>query len=292
MTETLFLIPDSDQVARLAGWPLPPEAHAGLVWDRYLDIWTGAAENPTVRTPLYGPLLQFVNAFNQRGTGPRNRARDLLRFHHQRLERAMQMWSQGEGKRVFRTLQFRVEWRLAMGLGLDHPTENGFSFDAVIGVPFLPGSSVKGLCRRMSMLSEPNDTVERLFGPTDASVEESGGQETLVFLDAYPRRWPALAVDIINSHHPAYYRDQGPERRSSDGASSSTSSVFPSEIENPVPVFFLTIDGGSDFAFSFGGQESDLDTAEALLTHGLEWLGIGAKTAVGYGTLQLPSIGR
>jgi len=37
---------------------------------------------------------------------------------------------------------------LAVGLGNPHPVENGFSFLSPYGIPYLPGSSIKGVLRR------------------------------------------------------------------------------------------------------------------------------------------------
>ncbi len=53
-------------------------------------------------------------------------------------------------------IQSRIAWRGKMfslgpfvtGLGLEHPLENGFSFLSPYGVPYLPGSAVKGVVRR------------------------------------------------------------------------------------------------------------------------------------------------
>jgi CRISPR-associated protein Cmr6 len=273
----MILAPLHEVVANLfkSEGPLPLYANAGLVWDRYLPVWEGEVHNPERVKLLYNPLSEFAEAFNRRDTGPHNSAHDLLRFHHERLERAAHIWSGSSKSHTLRTLHYRVSWRLATGLGVNHPTENGFSFDSLIGVPYIPGSSVKGLCRRTALVGELDETeVERLFGPEWITADEPVYQGELVFLDAYPRRWPQLAVDIVNCHHPAYYGGR---------------SAVPSETESPVPVFFLTVDQDSEFTFRIIGPENDLNAAEELLTQGLDLLGIGAKTAVGYGVMKKSS---
>jgi len=44
-----------------------------------------------------------------------------------------------------------VVWRLAVGLGTEHPLENGCTLHRVYGVPYLPGSSIKGLTRNCAL---------------------------------------------------------------------------------------------------------------------------------------------
>ncbi|MBI5445322.1 MAG: hypothetical protein HY900_29435, partial [Deltaproteobacteria bacterium] len=41
----------------------------------------------------------------------------------------------------------RVAWRLTVGLGNEHPLENGVTLHRLYGVPFLPGSAIKGVTR-------------------------------------------------------------------------------------------------------------------------------------------------
>ena len=50
----------------------------------------------------------------------------------------------------------------------------------------------------------------------------------------WPEKWPGLLVDIVNNHHPTYYRGEGP----------------PGDWDSPNPVYFLAVRPGT--AFSFG----------------------------------------
>jgi CRISPR-associated protein Cmr6 len=100
-----------------------------------------------------------------------------------------------------------------------------------------------------------------------------------VFLNAWPAAWPRLAVDVVNCHHPSYYR--GLETAGPRPAG-------PSETDSPIPVFFLTVAADSRFAFRLGsraGSQANLDEGLRLLDLGLTVLGMGAKTAVGYGLM-------
>ena len=52
-------------------------------------------------------------------------------------------------------------------------------------------------------------------------------------------------------------------------------------------MYFLTVESGARFGFAIlAGSEADAETATRLLTLGLDWLGAGAKTAVGYGAFH------
>lgn len=85
-----------------------------------------------------------------------------------------------------------------------------------------------------------------------------------------------LAMDILNPHHTKYYQE----------------GHAPADCENPVPNFFLTVPEGSEFTFHVQCETSRLpdtlqsrwqELVKAALGHAFNWLGFGAKTAVGYG---------
>ena len=41
----------------------------------------------------------------------------------------------------------RIDWRMVVGLGSDHVQETSMTLDHVYGIPYLPGSAVKGVVR-------------------------------------------------------------------------------------------------------------------------------------------------
>jgi CRISPR-associated protein Cmr6 len=175
------------------------------------------------------------------------------------------------------------------GVGNEHPLENGFTFDRSIGVPFFPGTSVKGLCRAAAeqLMDASPVEIDQLFGsqPERADVENDASAGDLVFLPAYPARdhWPRLEVDIINNHHPSYTKDLATHR------------PVPRAIEtdSPVPVFFLVVAARTPFTFRIGsrsGAVQNVASAFRTLESGLDLLGLGAKTAAGYGTFVTPSV--
>lgn len=259
---------------------LPTDAHAGLVFDRYLRIWAGGVDAPDKSADVRSDLQRFVQQYNERAGRPGEHA-SLLSQQHARLDRT----DESVAQRVYTT-----SFRLTTGLGQAHPLENGFVFDPVLGVPFLPGSSVKGLLRaHLKLTGAPSDRVRRLLGnepPRAGGEPEKPQTGSLVVLPALPKEWPRLAVDVVNCHHPAYYGSNG--------------KADPVDWENPNPVYFLAVDTGVEFVFRLalrpgasgaGGGEigrTDLAWAFDALGEALDVLGIGAKTAVGYGVMAPP----
>lgn len=106
-------------------------------------------------------------------------------------------------------------------------------------------------------------------------------QGMLAVQDAFPDRTAQLNVDILNPHHKSYYEGNG----------------SPHDAENPFPVFFLVLAPGARFTFSVKALPSRDSVWEALgdwrrmldaaFDRARDWLGFGAKTAVGYGAFEM-----
>lgn len=208
------------------------------------------------------------------------------------------------------TLGGRMMVNLAGGV-----VENaGIALDRCFGLPFAPGSAVKGIARNQALWEihdAKNNEKHRLlklamlifgYGANDikekgdfawacgahlarAVAREIGGTEfkgCVCFLPAYPTTPPTLVVDMVNPHYPDYYG--GRKRRAEDN-------------ENPVPNYFPAVEAGSAFGFAIllNRIPLNIDTAaEVLLSQAKEWLqravtnkGVGAKTAAGYGWFEL-----
>ena len=61
-----------------------------------------------------------------------------------------------QGYKFYEPLQAKVMWRLVVGLGLPNPLETGFILHHIYGIPFLPGSAIKGVTRafRLQTIAE------------------------------------------------------------------------------------------------------------------------------------------
>jgi CRISPR-associated protein Cmr6 len=162
-----------------------------------------------------------------------------------------------------------TESRFVTGLGRRHPVDNGFAWHPTLGVPYLPGSSVKGLVRSwVEHDAEPHTAqadVERLFGKRRAPHDAG----SVVFLDAVPIAPVHLEVDVMTPHYTGWTPDKPP-----------------GDWREPVPVPFLVVAPRTAFLFSVmprGIEQGSLADVGRWLREALVHAGAGAKTAVGYG---------
>lgn len=181
------------------------------------------------------------------------------------------------------------------GTGMEHPLENGFAFLNPYGLPYLPGSSVKGVLRRAAEemagididVPYPNpagwtqDAIDVLFGkelpPNDDTSPRNRG--VLCFWDVFPQPpGDTLTVEIMTPHYANYYQQGG----------------TPSDDGQPTPIVFLALPPNSQFTFHVQCAENRLPVGlsahwqalvQAAFAHAFDWLGFGAKTAVGYGQM-------
>ena len=185
-----------------------------------------------------------------------------------------------------RLLYRQAAWNFATGLGNPHPVENGFLFHPTLAVPYLPGSSVKGLVRAWieRHLPNPQAALQRLFGSEDKDPQRCAQEFTtgdIVFFDALPIAPVKLVVDTMTPHMGKWY-EKG------DSAQASHADTVPADWHDPVPVQFLAANTvGMHFSFAPRRTGSDtpalLELVEYALKQALASLGAGAKTAAGYG---------
>lgn len=260
MRDLPFVPGRSDLAEAFGGSALPSESNAGLVFDRYARVWDrpdGLPDQRAIREWL-GP---FITAYNHLGRA--KAVQPLLDDLHARLD----LVPAARCTLVTTT-------RFTTGLGAGHIAQNGFTLDRNLGVPYLPGSGIKGLLRAWFRVSG-DDSVSvpeqaRWFGKEPGSSDPTSVSEVR-FLSAYPLHIPKLELDIVNNHHSRYTHD--PRAGAVD-------------TESPVPAYFLTVAPGTPFVFRVGGREGrrrDADRVIAALRSALELFGAGAKTASGYG---------
>lgn len=166
--------------------------------------------------------------------------------------------------------------RLIIGLGGTSVIETGLTLHPLYGFPYLPGSGLKGLARAYVIAEDftDEDNKKRLLRETFGSEDKdpynvaNNRQGKVFFLDGLPTEFPKLELDIMNPHYGEYYRGEKP----------------PADYLNPVPVTFLAVAAGQQFAFAVYSRDKILvEKAKAWLIGGLKELGAGGKTNVGYG---------
>ncbi|MCL4514094.1 MAG: type III-B CRISPR module RAMP protein Cmr6 [Firmicutes bacterium] len=174
-----------------------------------------------------------------------------------------------------------VDGRAIIGLGTELPLETGLTLHHTYGVPFIPGSALKGLASHYchQVWGARDSGFERgganflvLFGRT----EDSGH---IIFNDAWisPESLAnCLDIDVMTVHHPSYYQPEEPQP--------------PSDYDDPTPIAFLSVKGRywislhCDVPGDSGKAWAKL--AMKLLLEALGNWGIGAKTNAGYGRMR------
>ncbi len=213
--------------------------------------------------------------------------------------------------------------RLIIGLGSQHVLETSITLHHIFGVPYIPGSALKGVCRTVAFwkLPESKRIQEKFYGELVKDDEEilkyqlllgaENFKGLLLFLDAYPTENNSQIFDleIMNVHYPSYYGENRENRA-------------PGDWENPNPVFFLVVKEGVEFQFNvlfdkcrakeilkMNDEElrrdrlpekikeiiSDLinsnlkDEIYEILNQALSEFGVGSKTRLGYGLFESPT---
>ncbi|WP_022855930.1 type III-B CRISPR module RAMP protein Cmr6 [Thermodesulfobacterium thermophilum] len=210
--------------------------------------------------------------------------------------------------------------RLIVGLGSTSVLETSIKLHHIYGVPYIPSTAIKGLlrayklwkladwdmelfsafeyaiklvyekckepekefCERLNNIQKKElkpeanillDKTEMIFKKKNELFEilqifgSQVNRGSLIVFDAYPEQLNGFEIDIMNPHYPDYYQDNQP----------------PADWQNPNPVKFLVLPAGTRFNFYFLNPYEQL---ESDLKNALQLLGIGAKTALGYGVFQ------
>lgn len=234
---------------------LQPKGNRGLWYDKFCnrweEDWKGLGDDGKKK------WIEMVTKEEVGETG----------FLQEIAERRNALISATGGK----VLLFRTKGSFMTGLGRSHPVENGFAWHHSLGVPYLPGSSVKGMVRSWanSWNNVDKKEADRIFGPDDSTNVGS-----VIFLDAIPHRPLRLKMEIMTPHYGPYYNE------------SSKDLEPPADWHSPVPIPFLAVDAEQEFLFGLiprSERTEDCQNAEAWLKNALQDIGAGAKTAVGYG---------
>lgn len=189
-----------------------------------------------------------------------------------------------------RRVGYKVDWRLAIGLGEVSVYETSIKLHHIYGFPYIPASTFKGAIRSW-VINKHFDGKEDnalkdsffayVFGSTKSESNE-GSQGNVIFFDAYPTMVPRIDLDIINTHYFDYYQK---------GMSSP-----PGDYYKPNLVNFLTVkEAIFEFIYGYNNECKEIDFKNSIfdeepdeiiskwINGTLNYQGIGAKTSVGYG---------
>jgi CRISPR-associated protein Cmr6 len=216
------------------------------------------------------------------------------------------MESLKESGYLIEQFDLKLQWRLIVGLGASHPQETSMTLHHIFGIPYIPGSALKGasrhymiwkfvdeneeelklrLCKSnfVELLKELNKALEKEENLTvsvgNISFKDlihifgtQKRQGKIIFFDAYPIEEIKLKIDIMNPHYPDYYTKDKP----------------PTDWQNPIPIKFLTVED-TKFRFYLAAKDKDqnlLNHARKILNDALLNYGVGAKTSLGYGLFE------
>ncbi|MDI9442962.1 MAG: type III-B CRISPR module RAMP protein Cmr6, partial [Planctomycetota bacterium] len=283
---------------------LSRNTHPGLMLDKYAQSWDPTEQLNKLSEKVQGPTIESV--VNLTRAASQDFYRSILGRRNNVLAELGVL-----------TFEATNTGPLTLHLARASALENaGICLHRLYGFTYLPGTSLKGLARayaetvwfpgqfETSESGAPGDNlelqraaaawqkIESVFGHSPGSdhgkgwkpkaipkhsAADSASAGGVVFHDAWPLSWPPLIKDILNCHHPEYYRAAQP----------------PGDWEDPIPVYFLAVPAGQRFQFAIGrrGQRDEELTALATewLVGALTSLGVGAKTNSGYGSFQVIS---
>lgn len=199
-----------------------------------------------------------------------------------------QRWCNGLEQAGAKSKEATVKGRLAIGLGDESVLETSISLHRTYGVPYIPGSALKGLAAAYTRqklddqwqqeTAESPSPYAILFGQAkkEDKPESTEMAGYVTFFDALyiPQsgaNGQALHPDVMTVHHPDYYQKDKP----------------PADWDNPTPIHFLTATG--KYLIALKGPDEWVETAFEILTLALKEVGIGAKTSSGYGRMTVSS---
>lgn len=226
------------------------------------------------------PALYFSKYFEAGQVEKLRELNQLCDYHNSNISKASKKYAAMEAyvkslpEDKYRYLPAVTIANLAINLSQGAIVENAcISMNYPDGFAYIPGSSIKGLCRSYAENKGiDKNTIKEIFG--DDSEDGSKNSGSVIFYDTFSSN-AKLHVDISNCHHIKYYEEK---------------KQYPIDDEQPNPVFFLALKPGAKFNFYIvlreGGKTEDLDTAFDILKKALAYNGIGAKTSLGYGSFD------
>lgn len=238
----------------------PGCSHTGLWYDKFCDQW---------QTGWTLPAQQKAEWIKQVASDRPVGDQSLISQHVDRQKDLVEKTLNGV------CVQLHSQSRFVTGLGQEHPVENGFAWHPTLGIPYLPGASIKGLLRAWARDWWANDVEgedrKKRLAQIDAVLGNQDSVGAIIIFDSLPRQSVRLEADVMTPHYDAYYQH----------------GAMPGDWISPVPIPYLVVAAGTPFQFSFAPRtpaaKEYLPIVEDWLKAALQWLGVGAKTSVGYG---------
>lgn len=257
----------------------------------FLSGFEGVGEN-------LGLSLEKLNPQIDEGTGreAKNKVFDrMIMFNYAKVTSLAESYTHHlqevrriqEGRKEVETFEIRSTSRVLLGTGNASVHDFGFNLNRPWGVPYIAGSTLKGLASSWLARHGDNDwwrsragaekaplQVELFGGIVKGDADKTSWIGSVVFNDALlvlSRDGKCFVADIITSHHMKYYGG----------------SRLPDGTEDPNPVKIAALRPGLTFFVSLEGPARATALAREALTRALAEEGVGGKTAVGYGRFEV-----
>jgi CRISPR-associated protein Cmr6 len=234
--------------------------HAGLWFDKFLEkqLPKGAPVPPDESTPQQRLIEACANIAEP--------------AHYQQFFVRWKATLEAYGVTKFREAE--VQGRMVVGLGDESVVETAVALHHTYGLPYIPGSALKGVAAAYAHKRLDGDTWRKGGEAHQVVFGDTAEAGFITFFDALyvpgsGKNGRALHPDVITVHHQDYY----------DGKSA------PTDWDNPNPVSFMSATGKYFIALS-GPNSEWVDTTFQILGQALIELGVGAKTSSGYGRLK------
>lgn len=247
---------------------------------------------------MIGNLSLLMDRYNPRVDEPRHHEHDAKdwafekRIHYTFTEsalftRAFHRWKAAwEAIPDVELVKVRTTTPLLLGTGNANLHEAGVQFLKPWGVPYLPGSSLKGALSSWLVKNGGPDWKADHIHKSAFQTEIFGGMYedqayagSVLFGDAWldsesSGKDPWFIQDIITVHHQNYYGQTGEK-------------PYPHGMEDPTPISMSPLRTGLVFYVVLQGPEPVRNFLKIVLADLLTHQGLGAKTAVGYGRFEM-----
>jgi len=174
------------------------------------------------------------------------------------------------------TVELPVRDRLLVGLGAESVLETAITLHHTYGMPYIPGSALKGLARHyFRQLVESRPDAERMKQHEDILFGDPQSAGYITYFDAWyvPKSGECpLCRDVMTVHHRNYYSSKGENP--------------PTDFDDPNPIGFLSARG--TYLLAVKGEYPEWTAfALELLKQALADYGAGGKTSSGYGRIDV-----
>jgi len=233
--------------------------HTGLWLDKFLK-----GDGEEAKKKLVNEIVQTIK--------PQDRQNEVYALFYEGWKKALL-----DNGAVCR--EAKTTGRMAINLGAESVLETSIALHRTYGVPYIPGSALKGLAANYTRnklgeaeWGKDSQAYRTLFGDTN-----DAGYVTFfdaLYVPGNGHQGKPLWPDIITVHHPDYYQ---------------TGNSPAADWDNPTPIPFLTATGS--YLVALSGDSEWVNVAFEILTLALENEGVGAKTSSGYGRLKFEGTG-